>query len=92
MTGQVPCLLLPHQDVNIELISRWKSLCEGPLPEDLLHEASGLESRLTKEATSWPIVGKAGELAALMGMVSNHEVSCQARLYWQRSAEMLIPD
>lgn len=55
---------------------RWKQLGEGPLPEEIFHDAQALQEQLgaSGDSLTWPLIGKAGEMAALMSMVSSQEV------------------
>ncbi|WVQ71198.1 hypothetical protein IAR50_000723 [Cryptococcus sp. DSM 104548] len=56
---------------------QWQQLSDGPLPGDFFTEAAQLEKKLEaagEEGLEWPLMGKAGELGALFGMVSNGEV------------------
>ncbi|OCF56611.1 hypothetical protein L486_05463 [Kwoniella mangroviensis CBS 10435] len=53
----------------------WQQLEEGFLPPNLFQAAQGLKSKLEpEEGVEWPLIGESGELAALMDMVSYHEV------------------
>ncbi|WVF70857.1 hypothetical protein IAT40_005651 [Kwoniella sp. CBS 6097] len=55
--------------------AQWEKLGENLLPESLAVSANGLEAKLETEiGMQWPLIGQSGELAALMGMVSNSEV------------------
>ncbi|KAK8865706.1 hypothetical protein IAR55_000851 [Kwoniella newhampshirensis] len=55
---------------------QWQQLSDGALPDNLPVEAKGLHEMLERDKSGieWPIIGRSGELAALMNMVSNHEV------------------
>lgn len=52
------------------------ALNEGPLPETLQDEALSLSETLgpVEKGVDWPLIGKSGNLASLMSMVSGHEV------------------
>ncbi|WWC96759.1 hypothetical protein V866_003632 [Kwoniella sp. B9012] len=53
----------------------WQQLEEGFLPPNLFQASQGLKPKLEpEEGIEWPLIGESGELAALMDMVSNHEV------------------
>ncbi|WVQ97216.1 hypothetical protein IAU59_004326 [Kwoniella sp. CBS 9459] len=55
--------------------AQWEKLGENLLPESLAESAHGLNAKLEAEGgMQWPLIGQSGELAALMGMVSNTEV------------------
>ncbi|OCF33220.1 hypothetical protein I316_04961 [Kwoniella heveanensis BCC8398] len=59
--------------------SQWEKLGENLLPESLAASASNLGTKLdADEGIHWPLIGRSGELAALMGMVSNSEVNDDA--------------
>ncbi|WWC87968.1 uncharacterized protein L201_002870 [Kwoniella dendrophila CBS 6074] len=54
---------------------RWEQVHDGFLPPDLTQHAQALIPKLEpEEGIEWPLIGESGELAALMNMVSNHEV------------------
>jgi len=50
---------------------------EGPLLEEFQDEKLSVVKKLKEVdgAVEWPLIGTGGDLAALMDMVSNHEVS-----------------
>nr|XP_019050604.1 hypothetical protein I302_01041 [Kwoniella bestiolae CBS 10118]OCF29534.1 hypothetical protein I302_01041 [Kwoniella bestiolae CBS 10118] len=57
----------------------WQQLNEGFMIPNLPEAAQGLKPKLEpEEGIEWPIIGEPGELAALMNMVSNHEVDDDA--------------
>ncbi|WRT65885.1 uncharacterized protein IL334_002836 [Kwoniella shivajii] len=59
-----------------EYSTEWNALKEGFLPSELKQDSQGLIPKLEREeGIEWPLIGKSGELAALMDMVSNHQVN-----------------
>ncbi|WVQ85486.1 hypothetical protein IAT38_007651 [Cryptococcus sp. DSM 104549] len=65
---------------NYGFTQQWKQLANGPMPENFCADAEALQSKFEKvekdgeEEMVWPLIGKTGELAGLMNMVSNDEV------------------
>ncbi|WVR05664.1 hypothetical protein IAU60_002686 [Kwoniella sp. DSM 27419] len=55
--------------------NQWEQLNDGALPAEVTEGSSVLASKVdSRRGMKWPLIGDSGELAALMGMVSNHEV------------------
>ncbi|WWD18115.1 hypothetical protein CI109_102564 [Kwoniella shandongensis] len=65
-----------------DFTQQWHQLSDGALPNDLAWDASGLYHKIANDenGVEWPLVGKPGELAALMNMVSNHEVDFEFKV------------
>ncbi|ODN84176.1 hypothetical protein L202_00178 [Cryptococcus amylolentus CBS 6039] len=56
---------------------QWQQLSDGPLPGSFFTEAGQMEKKLEivgAEGIEWPLIGKPGELGALLSMASNEEV------------------
>ena len=62
--------------MDLQLTYRWLNNSAGPYPEGVHLDAENLEDGLAEQKeVEWPIVGKDGELAALMALVSEGVVS-----------------
>lgn len=65
--------------ISPKLIIRWITSGEGPYPphvfEDAEHVLERFEDGLKEEDSfDWPLMCNPGDMAAMMNMVSNHEV------------------
>ena len=57
----------------------WLQASEGPVSEEFMHNADSLGHQLDEafdegRSLDWPLLGKNGDIAALLNMVSNDEV------------------
>lgn len=52
----------------------WLQASESHLPSEFNMEVQETSEKLDEGSIAWPVVGKHGDLAALMTMVSNNEV------------------